>query len=234
MKKNHTLTIMTPCLVLIIGTLVFRYTDLDITISKLFYAPDIGFFKKDSNPWIFLYHYGVFPGLLLAVSGLFVFGMGFFSKKILPYRKIGLFLALLMVIGPGLIVNSTFKNHWGRPRPSKVTNFGGKKPFLPVWEKGKTTEGRSFPSGHASAGYYLFAPFFFLSRIKKKRGSLFFLFIGLSYGTLMGIGRIAQGAHFASDVLWSAGFVYFTGVGLYYLLRFDKDIWWRREISIND
>jgi lipid A 4'-phosphatase len=227
MKKNPILTILIPCLVLIIGTFAFRHTDLDITISKLFYIPEIGFFKKDSNPWIFLYHYGCFPGLLLALSGLFVFGIGLFSKKILPYRKIGLFLTLLMVIGPGLIVNSTFKNHWGRPRPREIANFGGEKTFLTVWEKGKTSEGRSFPSGHASAGYFLFAPFFFLSQIGKKGGSIFFLFLGLGYGTLMGIGRIAQGAHFASDVFWSAGFVYFTGVGLYHLLRFDKDIWWR-------
>ena len=227
LKKNFVLTIFIPFLVLIIGTFAFRHTNLDITISRLFYIPEIGFFKKDSNPWIFLYHYGCFPGFLLALSGLFLFVIGLFSKKIIRYRKIGLFLALLMVIGPGLIVNSTFKEHWGRPRPREITKFGGEKPFLTVWEKKKTSEGSSFPSGHASVGYFLFAPFFFLSRTKKKGWSIFFLFLGLGYGTLMGIGRIAQGAHFASDVLWSAGFVYFTGVGLYYLLRFDKDIWWR-------
>ena len=227
LKKNFILTIFIPFLVLIIGTFVFRHTNLDITISKLFYVPEIGFFKKDSNPWIFLYHYGYFPGLLLAFGGLFLFGIGLFSKKIRCYRKIGLFLVLLMVIGPGLIVNSTFKDHWGRPRPREIVNFGGKSQFLTAWEKTKTSEGHSFPSGHASMGYFLFAPYFFLSRTERKSGSFFFLFLGLGYGTLMGIGRIVQGAHFASDVLWSAGFVYFTGVGLYYLLRFDKDIWWR-------
>ena len=200
LKKNFILTIFIPFLVLIIGTFVFRHTNLDITISKLFYVPDIGFFRQNSNPWIFLYRYGCFPSILLALGGLFLFGIGLFSKKILRYRKVGLFLVLLMVIGPGLIVNSTFK---------------------------KTGEGSSFPSGHASMGYYLFAPYFFLARTKKKGTSFFFLFLGLIHGTLMGIGRIAQGAHFASDILWSAGFVYFTGVGLYYLLRFDKDIWWR-------
>jgi len=227
LKKNFILAIFIPLLVLIIGTFVFRHTNLDITISRLFYVPEIGFFKKDSYPWIFLYRYGCFPGLLLAIGGLFLFGIGFFSKKILRYRKIGLFLVLLMVIGPGLIVNFTFKEHWGRPRPREIVNFGGKSPFLTVWEKTKTSEGSSFPSGHASMGYFLFAPYFFLSRTGKKGASFFFLFLGLGYGTLMGIGRIVQGAHFASDVLLSAGFVYFTGVGLYYLLRFDKDIWWR-------
>ena len=227
LKKNFILTIFIPFLVLILGTFAFRHTNLDITISRIFYVPEIGFFKKDSNPWIFLYHYGYFPGFLLAFSGLFLFVISLFSKKILRYRKIGLFLVLLMVIGPGLIVNSTFKEHWGRPRPREITNFGGKNPFLTVWEKNKTSEGSSFPSGHASVGYFLFAPFFFLSRTEKKGWSISFLFLGLGYGTLMGIGRIAQGAHFASDVLWSAGFVYFTGVGLSYLLRFNKDIWWR-------
>jgi len=227
LKKNFILTIFIPFLVLIIGTFVFRHTNLDITISKLFYVPEIGFFRQNSNPWIFLYRYGCFPGILLALGGLFLFGIGLFSKKVLRYRKVGLFLVLLMVIGPGLIVNSAFKEHWGRPRPREIVNFGGKSPFLNVWVKKRTGEGSSFPSGHASMGYYLFAPYFFLARTKKKGTSFFFLFLGLIYGTLMGIGRIAQGAHFASDILWSAGFVYFTGVGLYYLLRFDKDIWWR-------
>ena len=96
LKKNFILTIFIPLIVLIIGTVVFRHTNLDITISKLFYVPEIGFFKKDSNPWIFLYHYGYFPGLLLALGGLFLFGIGLFSKNILRYRKIGLFLALFL------------------------------------------------------------------------------------------------------------------------------------------
>lgn len=161
MKKNFILTLIIPCLVLIIGTIVFRHTGLDITISKLFYSHEIGFFKKNSNPWIFLYHYGCILVLLLAFGGLFVFGIGFFSRRILPYRKIGLFLVLLMVIGPGLIVNVTFKRYWGRPRPRETVIFGGEKPFLPVWKKGKTGEGKSFPSGYPSVGYFLFAPFFF-------------------------------------------------------------------------
>jgi hypothetical protein len=31
---------------------------------------------------------------------------------------------------------------------------------------------------------------------------------------MMGFARIVQGSHFASDVLWSAGAVYFTGLTL--------------------
>ncbi|WP_321495089.1 hypothetical protein [uncultured Desulfobacter sp.] len=39
----------------------------------------------------------------------------------------------------------------------------------------------------------------------------------------MGLGRIVQGAHFASDVLWSAGFVYYTGLSLAKALRLTQN-----------
>ncbi len=35
----------------------------------------------------------------------------------------------------------------------------------------------------------------------------------------MGLGRVVQGRHFPSDVLWSGAIVYFTGLILAYLLR---------------
>jgi len=32
-----------------------------------------------------------------------------------------------MIIGPGLLVNTVFKEHWGRARPSQVEEFGGQQ-----------------------------------------------------------------------------------------------------------
>jgi membrane-associated PAP2 superfamily phosphatase len=102
-------------------------------------------------------------------------------------------------------------------------NFGGTENFLPVWVKGVSGKGKSFPSGHASVGYFMFSPFFFLRRINKKWAVLFLL-SGITYGTLMGTGRMIQGGHFASDVLWAGGFTYLTGLTLYYAVRFDKRV----------
>jgi membrane-associated PAP2 superfamily phosphatase len=45
---------------------------------------------------------------------------------------------------------------------------------------------------------------------------------GLVYGFLVGYARIAQGAHFLSDVIWALGIVYFTAVSLFYLLRLQR------------
>lgn len=45
---------------------------------------------------------------------------------------------------------------------------------------------------------------------------------GSCYGILMGIGRMAQGGHFASDTLWAFAIVYLTGLALSYALRIDE------------
>lgn len=228
MKRQVVLDFLIPLFILSGLTMVFWFTNADIALEKSFYSPEKGWFLKESNPWNFLYHYGNIPALIIAIVSIFILAISFLSHKVLPYRKIALFLILLLVIGPGLITYSVFKDNWGRPRPGRIENFGGEERFLPVWVKGVPGKGKSFPSGHASIGYFILAPFFFLRR-HAKRWAVCFLFVGISYGTLMGIGRMVQGAHFASDVLWAGGFTYLTGVTLYYLFQFDKDIWWRKK-----
>ena len=173
------------------------------------------------HPWRFLYDYGTIPAIVLAAVSLLAFIGSFKIRKIVPYRKVCVFFVLLMLIGPGLVVNTIFKQHWGRPRPRHLEVFGGSKPFLYVWEKGTTGEGHSFPSGHASMGFFLLAPYFIL-RKRSKRWAILFLTVGLSAGLIMGLARMVQGGHFASDVIWSGGFVYLCGAGLSYLLRLNR------------
>ena len=66
-------------------------------------------------------------------------------------------------------------------------------------------------------GFFLMSLAFVLQR-RRPRWAAFFLALGLSAGTLLGVARIVQGKHFPSDVIWSCGLVYFTGVALYYAL----------------
>jgi membrane-associated PAP2 superfamily phosphatase len=48
--------------------------------------------------------------------------------------------------------------------------------------------------------------------------------LGLVYGSLVGCARVVQGAHFASDVLWALGIVYFTALAMFYVLRLHRDV----------
>ena len=221
MKKKIAMDFLIPILILMVLTTIFWVTGADMGIQKLFYSPEKGWYLKDVNPWALLYDHGNKPGLIIGFSALLVLAVGLFSRHLQHYRKIALFLIVFLIIGPGLITNTIFKSHWGRPRPRQIVEFGGKERFLPVWVKGISGKGRSFPSGHASIGFFVLAPFFFL-RKNAPKWAVIFLLLGIAYGILMGIGRIVQGGHFASDVLWSFGFTYLTGLILYYLVRLDR------------
>lgn len=220
MDKRIVIDFAIPLCAAIVLTVILNMTNADIAIEGWFYSPAAGWFLGKENPWYLLYEYGNIPPLLLSFGGLLAFVLSFFQNKLLPYRKTGLFLVTFMVLGPGLVVNTVFKDHWGRPRPVDIVNFGGSETFRYAWEKGEPEQGKSFPSGHAAVGFFLFSPFFFLR--KTSRGwAAFFLCLGISYGVLMGTGRMIQGGHFPTDVLWAGAFVYLTGLTLYYVFRFN-------------
>ncbi len=46
------------------------------------------------------------------------------------YRLACSFLALLYILGPGVLVNLLFKEHWGRPRPVNIVEFGGTQQYV--------------------------------------------------------------------------------------------------------
>jgi membrane-associated PAP2 superfamily phosphatase len=213
-----------PLVLLAVITLFFRLTDADLTLAQLFFN-DAGSGSRwplgDAEPWRWLYDYGIYPAWILGGGGLAVWLLSFFWKKMQPFRKEGLFFALMLLIGPGILVNCT-KPFCGRPRPHLTERFGGKMDFLPVLATGENLKGdcNSFPSGHASTGFYLMAPAFVLYR-RRPGWAAAFLLLGLAAGITIGIARMAAGAHFASDVIWAGGFVYFTGLILAGIFRFD-------------
>jgi len=208
-------------LVLLAGaTALCSATGLDLALERRFYLALPNWGLGELNPWRFLYHYGVIPAYLLVGGALALLIAGCFWARAYPFRRSALFLVLMMALGPGLLVNSVFKDHWGRPRPRQMQVFGGDRQFHEVWERGEGGAGRSFPSGHASAAFYLIAPYFVL-RTRARRRARLVLLAGGCYGVLMGVARMAQGGHFASDVLWAGGVVYLVGLALYYLLRLD-------------
>ena len=126
-------------------------------------------------------------------------------------QRAGLFLALLMLIGPGLIVNVGFKEFWGRPRPNQIQTFGGQFQYAEVGSWGRLPHGNSsFPSGHAAMAFYMMAPGFLAGRRRPKLAAKLFA-LGAIFGLCMAASRVIQGAHFASDVIWGGAIVYFTG-----------------------
>ncbi len=222
--------VVTPLALLLLLTLWFRWTSWDVEICRMFYGSAGSRWPwRHSAPCTLLYQYGVVPGYLLATCGLGVWLLA--DGRDTRIAKQGLFCALVVVLGPGALVNGLFKPHWHRPRPNQIVEFGGTQHFVPVPNFGQPNIDdlyRSFPSGHASMGFCLIAPAFLLRR-QRPAWALTILIASLTAGLLLGTCRVVQGKHFPSDVIWSAGIVYFTAVLLFYSMEFYER--WRANVA---
>jgi hypothetical protein len=129
------------------------------------------------------------------------------------WRTYGIFLILSIVVGPGLIVNAGFKDHWDRPRPRDIVEFGGPLHYSPAPLPGEG--GKSFPCGHCSVGFLLAAGWWVWKR-RRPTWAYASLGLGVVVGLALGAGRMAGGGHFFSDVIWSALLAWGVAHALYY------------------
>jgi lipid A 4'-phosphatase len=214
--------VVVPLFILVILTAICVITPVDLKISGWFYDnANGGWFLRQNSFLDLIYNKGLLPGIYITGGALLVLLVGFRYESLRRMRKVALYLVLVMVIGPGLIVNAVLKEHWGRPRPRDVENFGGKERFEKVWEYDAVSPGKSFPSGHASMGFFFFSAYF-LTRGWGRGWAIWTLATALILGALLGFTRIAQGGHYFSDVIWSAGICYFVALGLFFALRLHK------------
>ncbi len=177
-------------------------TDIDLALSARFYTPDSGWRYAEAWGWRWLFDFGLRPAIVMASGALAVLLGSWFCPAWKAYWRACLVLVLVVALGPGLVVNGILKPYWGRPRPRHVTMLGGTQAYHPWWRPGGPGSGKSFPSGHAAMGFATVAG---AVLIPQRYGRLRHAAIGaaLGYGLLMGCGRIVQGGHFFSDVLWS-------------------------------
>jgi len=126
-------------------------------------------------------------------------------------------LAWVSLLGSGLLINAGFKEHWGRARPIQVSQFGGSQHFSPALvPTDQCGHNCSFVSGHAASGFILMAVGLMGSVATRRR----WLLIGLGWGAIASLARIAQGGHFLSDTL-------FAGVAIWGSGWIVRELWLR-------
>jgi lipid A 4'-phosphatase len=119
---------------------------------------------------------------------------------LLPPRATVLLLVTLAV-GPVLVANAVFKDHWGRPRPRAIVELGGTEQFRPWWDpRGSCKRNCSFVSGEVSGAFSFLAP------STAVPGPWRYVAIGgiAIYGLTIGYIRMVAGAHFLTDVIFAA------------------------------
>ena len=197
--------------------------EIDIAASRLFYDGTQGFYLADwlpvriteaAVPWT------VRAMVLLAVAA--ALWLAFTRRPLWTVdRKALVFLVAATVLGPGLIANTALKDHWGRARPYQVTEFAGARQFTPAPLPADQCERNcAFVSGHAALGFSLVS-FALLLPLGWRRKTA--VASALVSGALIGLGRIAAGRHFLSDVIF-AGLIVFATSWLLYQALIARDV----------
>lgn len=181
----------------------------DLLASGLFYDPASGFYLRNIRALTALHNAASTLPRLMVVFFLLPLLLGITGVW---QRKGWFFLLLALLIGPGLIANLVFKDHFGRARPHSITEFGGTATYTPpLFITNQCAKNCSFVSGDGAFGFFL-PSFAYLLPLRRSRKAFWGLF---ATGSLFGIGRILTGHHFLSDVIFAAFFVTLTSALLY-------------------
>ena len=201
------------------GAFVIGVSNSDLAWTTWFYVSggDDGSWMTGKTPvFSTLYKYGEIPGIALAtlsLAGCLLVKLGRLNRR---YTRPFLVIILTVILGPGLVVNGILKEHWGRPRPADLKQFGSTEQYRHFWNPGGRGCGKSFVCGHCAIAFSTCSvvALYPIHPVVASVG----LVSGMLYGLLMSLARISQGGHFSTDAVWSAVIVLSLITVLYYFV----------------
>ena len=208
---NRTGLIIALAIAVVAGLAFGLFPQLDLRVAQHFHD------HTDASRHVFAWR--VYPPLMAARNvGLWIGTVlvapavaALVVKLILPRHKIFIsgraivFLIATLALAPGLMVNVVLKDHWGRPRPIDVTEFGGKQQFVPWWSTHGDCPGNcSFVSGDVAGAFWTVAP----AALAPPQWRALAYGAALALGTGMAAIRVMAGAHFVSDVIFAGIFTF--------------------------
>lgn len=144
------------------------------------------------NQFIIFFHYIGEPIFVVIVALILLIWLWLRERN---YRAM---LFVLLTIAAGNVLNQLLKKWVERPRPEIVDQLSS----------------YSFPSGHSMTGIlYLLTIAYLLSEVLRNQRTILLVWIvALVLACLIGLSRIAESRHFASDVIagWSMGYTWFV------------------------
>jgi lipid A 4'-phosphatase len=194
-----------------LAVLLLLLPRLDLWLAGLCYRPGAGFFLGDAWPVRLLYY--AVPWMIRILTAALLLALAASVAHPAARRRRGpvAFALLSLALGPGLLANTLFKDHWGRPRPEQIAQFGGPLQFVPApLPSRQCARNCSFVSGHAAAGFWLMGGAWIWPRRRRA-----WLAGGIAIGAVVGLARMLQGGHFLSDVLGALAVVWSCNALLY-------------------
>lgn len=207
-------------LMLVLALVGMEATGIDIAVSRWFYDPANHAFPLRHAFLLdtVMHHWTKYSVVLLTCMITAACALTYVIPALRTQRRLLLFVAMAMALAP--LAVTFLKQVTDRPCPWDLAEFGGALPHTRLFEsRGEQhARGLCFPAGHASTGFALLALFFAAHHRRRARLARVALSAGLAAGLLLGGGRIAQGAHFLSHVLWAGVVCWLVMLLLYVLL----------------
>jgi len=202
---------------------------LDLKIAGLFYpVRDVNgnmFFSYLSPVLSAAHNIALNAGFVLVAPALIapLVKLLFPRARMLISGRACVFLVTTMLLAPGILTNVVLKDHWGRPRPIDVTQFGGQEHFVPWWDpRGDCPSNCSFVSGDVATAAWTFAP----AALAPPQYRVLAYGAALTLTVFMAVIRVMAGAHSPSDTIF-AGVFTFLIVWLVYALIYR----WRTRLD---
>lgn len=196
-----------------VGLVFAIWPQLDLDIAALFFDARHGGFWRSYDP-VYLFARDASTWLIALVAA--PAGLAIAMKLVRPQRRLlipgrAIVLMLLsLALAPGVLANLVLKEHWGRPRPIDVAQFGGDEHFRPWWDpRGDCAKNCSFIAGEPTGAFWTMAP----AALAPPHWRAAAYAAALGFGCAVGLLRMAAGAHFFTDVVF-AGVVAFLVIWL--------------------
>jgi lipid A 4'-phosphatase len=211
---NRTGLMITLAIAASVGLIFGLYPVLDLKIAGLFYDPGMKDFPLRVNPsWGFVRDAAMWVVSVIAAPAF----IAIVIKIIRPRRKLLIagralvFLIATLALAPGLVANVVLKENWQRSRPIDVPQFDGParstadERFTAWWDpRGTCAKNCSFIGGESSGAFWTLAP----AALSPPAWRPFAYGAALAFGTGVGLLRMAFGAHFLTDIVFSGVIVF--------------------------
>ncbi len=200
--------------------LMLENTGMDRAVSHWFFDAGVQGFPLRNTFFLdmVMHHWAKYLVILVTCTIATRLALTYVIPSLRKSRRLLLFVFLAMTLAP--LTVTALKQVTDRPCPWDLIEFGGNLPYTRLFETRDQphAQGLCFPAGHASTGFALMA-FFFAAHLEHRRTlARAALTASVLAGITLGIGRIAQGAHFVSHVLWSGLVCWMVMICLYALV----------------
>lgn len=205
---NRTGLVIALAVAAAVGLLFGIWPDLDLKLAALFYDPARhGFWRSHDPTYLRLRDASTWLVALVAAPAVVALLLKLLRPRrplVVPGRAIVLML-LTLALAPGVLANLLLKEHWDRPRPIDVAEFGGAEHFRPWWDpRGDCPKNCSFIAGEPSGAFWTLSA----AAVAPPPWRAFAYGAALAFGAAVGVLRMAAGAHFFSDVVFAGVFTF--------------------------